>query len=767
MRSSTMTWGLRRGMPAHSRWMALVPAALIALSGSVVLTASNRTVQAHAASTAPHVMVIVDENIAYNSSDGSPYIIGNTNAPYINNTLLNSKNPLATSATQWYSVEHVSDYDYFDLISGADQKGVFKPVGVGTKTFVDELAAQQISWKAYMENMPSTCYTGGETNNYVAGHNPFINFQSITKTPSQCNNVVPYQQSQMTGDLNAASPPSFVWITPNLCNDMHDSCAPTNNPVRQGDNWLASTIPAVQSTAWYRSGGIIILTWDESVTSDTSGVPGTSDSGGHIATLVISAANSSPYTAAGDHFGTLLGLEKAYGVSCLGASCKPGHGDISGAFAAAGSINGMVTDGTNRLPGVTVTCSVCTPTTTTTASDGSYTLASAPPTSDSVTFSDPGYAPQTDSVTVTAGKKAVLNVALVKDGSITGRVTDSNTSKAIAGATVTCSSCSPTTATTGTNGTYTLTNALPGTDAVTFSAPGYAPVTDPVTVNSSTPATQDQALTPQANGSITGTVTDSSTTAPIPSASVSCSVCSPTTTTTDSNGLYTLASAPPASDSVTFSASGYTPQTISVTVPAGQPAKLDAKLVPVSNLVFSDGFEAGLTAWTTSSGITTEGTTVHSGAAAAVGSPASAPAYVQKSLPSTYTAGYERVWFYLSSQSTQVFLLQADTTGNATVAIAYVNSKGFLGLQAADGSRHDSTTAVTTNTWHELELGFTVNGNAGSANLWLDAGANPVLSLSGLNLKTTPVGIIQVGDATSHTWAAFFDDAAFDTQFIP
>jgi phosphatidylinositol-3-phosphatase len=199
---------------------------------------------------------------------------------------------------------------------------------------VDQLAGRGIGWKAYMESAPSSCYKGGSVGQYYKGHNPFVSFKSIVNNPSQCANVVPYTQSRMTTDLNQPSPPSFVWITPNQCNDMHSKCAPTNNVVGQGDTWLKSTIPAVQATTWYRNGGIIILTWDESATRDSSGVPGTNDSGGHIATVVISAGNHGPYPNAGDHFGTLRGLEEAYGVSCLAAACNSAHGDIRGALPA-------------------------------------------------------------------------------------------------------------------------------------------------------------------------------------------------------------------------------------------------------------------------------------------------------------------------------------------------------------------------------------------------------------------------------------------------
>lgn len=311
-------------MTNSKRRTALVVASVLVAAGTAGFRLAAGPIRAAAASP-PHIMVIVDENAAYNASFGSPYIVGNSKAPYTN-----TLSQTFTSATNWFAVEHHSSYDYYDLISGADQAGLSKPVS--SPTLVDQLAGKGIGWKAYMESAPSTCYTGGSVGAYYKGHNPFVGFKSIVNNPSQCANVVPYTQSQMTSDLNQPSPPSFVWITPNQCDDMHSNCAPTNDKVRQGDSWLESTIPAVQATTWYQNGGIIILTWDESAGTDSSGVPGTTDSGGHIGTIVISAASNSAYPNAGDHFGTLRGLEEAYGVSCLTAACNSAHGDIRGAF---------------------------------------------------------------------------------------------------------------------------------------------------------------------------------------------------------------------------------------------------------------------------------------------------------------------------------------------------------------------------------------------------------------------------------------------------
>jgi phosphatidylinositol-3-phosphatase len=674
-------------MTSARRWTSLVPAGLVALAASIGLSASTATVNVHAAATPPHIMVIVDENAAHDALLGSPYIVGNTkDAPYINSLI-----PTYTEATNWFAVEHHSSFDYYDLISGADLAGLSKPVSSTTLTLVDQLAAKNISWKAYMESAPSTCYTGGSVGEYYKGHNPFVSFKSIVNNPSQCANVVPYTQSQMTNDLNQPSPPSFVWVTPNQCDDMHSTCAPTNNLVAQGDSWLNTTIPAVQATTWYQNGGIILLTWDESVDSDTSGVLGTNDSGGHIATLVISAAPHSQYTTDGDHFGTLRGLQNAYGVGCLAASCDSVHGDISGAFnVTAGAIAGTVTDAsTNPTPisGATVTCSVCTPTTTSTAVNGTYSLSNAPPGSDSVTFSDTGYVSQTMAVAVTSGTPPTTqNAALVQDGSITGTVTDTSTNPN-----------------------------------------------------------------------------------PISGATVTCSVCTPTTTSTAVNGTYTLSNAPSGSDSVTFSDTGYVSQTVVVAVTAGAPPTTqNAALTPGHQSIFSDNFESGgFSAWTSVSpsgmGVV-QSPTAPSPTHAAQGSAINSAAYARETLPSTYASGYERVWFNLASSSTQVFLLQASTVANARVATVYVNKGGVLGLQAADSSFHLSSTSVAANTWHELELRFTT-GTAGSADVWLDG--IDVIPLSSVNLKTTPVAVMQIGDQTSHTWNVFYDDAAFDTSQIP
>ena len=72
-------------------------------------TATRNDAQAAAAASAPHIMLILEENESYNA------IIGSSSAPYINGLAATY-----SSATKWYAVQGNSPHDYLDLIVGSD-----------------------------------------------------------------------------------------------------------------------------------------------------------------------------------------------------------------------------------------------------------------------------------------------------------------------------------------------------------------------------------------------------------------------------------------------------------------------------------------------------------------------------------------------------------------------------------------------------------------------------------------------------------------------
>jgi acid phosphatase len=102
--------------------------------------------------------------------------------------------------------------------------------------------------------------------NYAAKHNPFIYFDDINgwdgtkvNVTGRCtDHVVDY--SQLDTDLAAGNLPNYVFITPNLQNDMHDGT------VAQGDQWLSREVPKILASDGFKNGGVLFLLWDEGST---------------------------------------------------------------------------------------------------------------------------------------------------------------------------------------------------------------------------------------------------------------------------------------------------------------------------------------------------------------------------------------------------------------------------------------------------------------------------------------------------------------------
>ncbi|MGH7777426.1 MAG: carboxypeptidase regulatory-like domain-containing protein [Candidatus Dormibacterales bacterium] len=453
----------------------------------------GHAVTASAAQPQPHVMVIVEENREYGDVIGSP------DAPYINSLV-----QTYTSASSWYAVQHNSTTEYLALLSGSTWgagSGTTFPLPPSDLTLVDELQGAGISWKAYIENMPEACYVGQGSTPYNKSHNPFVYFDSIVGDASQCDNVVPYSPGLMNSDLNSASPPDFVWVTPNDCDNMHGDTNPgspcaadtTAQLTTAGDTWLNDNLPTVLSSSWFTVGGTVIITWDEG----TSKAGFNGGDGGQIPTLVISSKGSGQYAVGGDHYGTLKGIEEAFGVGLLGNSAGTGNGDLEPAFDPGG-LTGRVTDGQTgaALGGVTVDCS-CPAAPQTTSTDGDYTFPGLPPgPSYRLTFSDPGYATHTrDGIAVSPGLTATVDATMLPPGAISGRVTDALTGSPIGGAAVTCT-CQGGGVTGDAGGGYSFTQVDPGTYTVSASTTGYQAASAQVVVSPGVTTAQDLQLSP-------------------------------------------------------------------------------------------------------------------------------------------------------------------------------------------------------------------------------------------------------------------------------
>ena len=320
----------------------------------------------------------------------------------------------------YYATGHVSADNYISQISGqignpvsdsdcqkyVDFEGTVTPQGypagagcvypASVKTLPDQLTAApaRLKWAGWMEDMgndltretatcgqPSGSTPGvagssalpGTTDNsqtatakdqYAARHNPFIYFHSLVDgSPSPCQtNVLPLSQFQATlSPVDEDVTPNFNWITPNLCNDGHDTGC--KGPDIQGDNpgvgglvsanaFVAYWVGQIEKSAAYADGGMIVITFDEAATQDFSSccgeVPGTTGvvpeapgfGGGKVGAVLLSNALH-PHTSSCNynHFSMLRTYEDMFGNDVQHGS----HFDYLGNASVANSLDAELT----------------------------------------------------------------------------------------------------------------------------------------------------------------------------------------------------------------------------------------------------------------------------------------------------------------------------------------------------------------------------------------------------------------------------------------
>jgi len=239
--------------------------------------------------------VVVMENHSYNkvwNTSSSPYItsLGNSYA----------------RATNYHAITHPSLPNYLDLYAGSNY-GITTDCNPSSSchstaiNLADNLDAKGLTWKGYMESMPSPCYltTSGT---YAPKHNPMIYFDDIRNNTTRCNSHdVPY--SALATDLASKSTtPNYSLITPNLCNDMHDCSVST------GDTWLKNNLPTIlNSPACTVDKCLLILTWDEDDKSQSN----------QVLTIFAGSAAKTGGVASGvsyTHFSLLRTVENIFGL---------------------------------------------------------------------------------------------------------------------------------------------------------------------------------------------------------------------------------------------------------------------------------------------------------------------------------------------------------------------------------------------------------------------------------------------------------------------
>ncbi|MCA3560679.1 MAG: hypothetical protein IOC82_06565 [Aestuariivirga sp.] len=237
-----------------------------------------------------HVIVIAMENTdggkAGDKSHG--YIYGNVkDAPYLNGELarkaaraLNFTDELpAYNSQPHYIAMEAGTNKFADTTFTCDNDPAkpcryFSGQSNWTKspehlTAQMETATPPVSWMTYQQGIdPRT--TGAcpvhSAGLYAAKHNPFVYFADVAGAPPAEDNAHCIEHTRELGqfmaDMKAGKLASYVFITPNLCNDMHGAPGCRGNDVRQGDDFLKGFLPPVIDWA-ETNRAVVFVVWDE------------------------------------------------------------------------------------------------------------------------------------------------------------------------------------------------------------------------------------------------------------------------------------------------------------------------------------------------------------------------------------------------------------------------------------------------------------------------------------------------------------------------
>src|SRR5260370_13920974 len=239
-----------------------------------------------------HIFTILMETHTHSEGIGAPYI-----------SSLASQGAVAGN---YVATDHPSLPNYAELTSGQSFPNASSDCDPSpscqstARNIVDSVTAAGLTWHSYQESMGSPC---GKVTSYpyAPKHNPFVYYTDISAATRQAT-VVDY--SNLANDLKASSLANYVFITPNLCNDMHDCSVST------GDTWLANNVPAILSSAAFTNQkSLLVVTWDEDDFSQSN----------QVAWIAVGSGVKTNYNSsvAYNHYSFLRTIEAAWGLPTL------------------------------------------------------------------------------------------------------------------------------------------------------------------------------------------------------------------------------------------------------------------------------------------------------------------------------------------------------------------------------------------------------------------------------------------------------------------
>ncbi|KAG6032971.1 hypothetical protein E4U40_005736 [Claviceps sp. LM458 group G5] len=174
--------------------------------------------------------------------------------------------------SNYFAVTHPSQPNYMAAVAG-DYFGMnhdeFLRSPRNVSTVIDLLDTKGISWGHYQEDMPYSGFEGFKfknqkngANDYVRKHNPAIMHDSVShyeQRLSQIKNLsmVDTSRSMFHKDLENNRLPQWMFITPNMTSDGHDSSVTT------AGKWCRTFLEPLLDDQRFVQNTLVLVTWDE------------------------------------------------------------------------------------------------------------------------------------------------------------------------------------------------------------------------------------------------------------------------------------------------------------------------------------------------------------------------------------------------------------------------------------------------------------------------------------------------------------------------
>ncbi|KAI0306225.1 phosphoesterase family-domain-containing protein [Multifurca ochricompacta] len=224
---------------------------------------------------------------------------------------------------QYFALTHPSEPNYVAGVAG-DFWGMandgFFAIPSNISTIVDLLDTKDISWASYQENAPADGFTGFSFASvnylspgapprtfYVRKHNPLIIYDSVATVPSRAARIRNF--NDFAADVNASAIPQWLFVTPNLVNDGHDTDMTFTSA------WLEFWLePLLTDRRFNDEHTLILLTFDENETKGTNNRIWAALLGGAIPKHLHGTTDSTFYT----HYSALSTVQANWGLGSLG-----------------------------------------------------------------------------------------------------------------------------------------------------------------------------------------------------------------------------------------------------------------------------------------------------------------------------------------------------------------------------------------------------------------------------------------------------------------